>query len=95
MMELGNIEKWLGYLAFILISISFLMRSVNKLRLVNTIGSICFIVYGLAIQALPVVLANLFIACVNIYYLARRNVSSGCSDKKVKHSEMDDDQLQV
>jgi len=69
-----NFIEWLGYLASILVAISFLMRSMTRLRFVNTIGAICFVIYAVAIKALPVALINCFIVCINVYYLAKKDV---------------------
>ena len=71
-MENINLIECLGYIASILVAISFLMKSMNKLRLVNTVGAICFVIYAVAINAVPVALINFFIVCVNVYYLAKR-----------------------
>jgi hypothetical protein len=64
-----NIIEWLGYTASLLIAISLMMSSLVKLRLINTLGAICFTVYGFMIGAMPVALINLFIIFVNSYYL--------------------------
>ncbi|HWR44971.1 hypothetical protein [Sporomusa sp.] len=68
-----NLVEWLGYLASGLVAISFLMKSINKLRFINVVGAILFVIYGVAIQALPVVLVNLFVVGVNVYHLVRKN----------------------
>lgn len=75
-MENAAFIEWLGYTASILVAISFLMKSINKLRLINTVGAFCFVVYAIAIKAFPVALINLFIICVNIYYLTKKNAAS-------------------
>lgn len=77
MISKGNINliEWLGYFASVMVAISFLMKSVNKLRFVNILGAICFVIYSVAIKAWPVALINLFTICVNIYYLARKDVA--------------------
>jgi hypothetical protein len=67
----GTIVDCLGYVASILVAFSFVMKSMAKLRLVNTMGSICFIIYAVAIHAIPVALINCFAVCVNIYYLTK------------------------
>lgn len=74
-MEKNNLVECLGYLASVLVAISFLMKSINKLRFVNTLGAICFVVYAVAINAIPVALINLFIVCINVYYLTPKNTS--------------------
>ncbi|MDF2857623.1 MAG: hypothetical protein K0Q87_3474 [Neobacillus sp.] len=74
-MERINLVECLGYLASVLVAISFLMKSINKLRFVNMLGSICFAVYAIAIDAIPVALINLFTVCINVYYLTQKNTS--------------------
>lgn len=61
--------EFLGYVAMGLVSISFLMKDVFKLRLINTIGDICFVIYGALIESWPVAGLNFLLACVNIYYM--------------------------
>lgn len=72
-MENINLIECLGYVASVLVAISFLMKSMNKLRFVNMVGAICFVIYAVAINAIPVALINFFIVCVNIYYLTKKN----------------------
>lgn len=68
-----NLVEILGYFASGLVAVSFLMKSIVKLRKLNTLGAVCFVVYGIAIHALPVVFINLFIVGVNLYYLTRKS----------------------
>lgn len=70
---IGLIE-WFGYFASVMVAMSFLMKSINKLRLVNTLGAICFVIYSVVIKAWPVALINIFVICVNIYHLTRKDV---------------------
>lgn len=61
----------LGYVAMILVAGSFLLKDVVKLRLVNSLGAICFVVYGLLIGSVPVTGLNIFVVCVNGYYILK------------------------
>lgn len=72
-MESINFVEWLGYLASGTVAISFVMKSINKLRFINLVGAILFVIYGIKIHAMPVVLVNLFVVGVNIYYLVWKN----------------------
>ncbi|CVK19237.1 MULTISPECIES: YgjV family protein [Sporomusa] len=74
-MENIDFVECLGYFASLLVASSFLMKSINKLRLVNTAGAILFVIYAVTIKALPVALINLFIVCVNIYYLTKQHTA--------------------
>jgi|BioPla2DNA2_1021312.scaffolds.fasta_scaffold00101_24 hypothetical protein len=70
-MENMNLVDYLGYFASIMIAISFLMKSINKLRLVNIIGFTCFVIYSVIIRAWPVALINFFSICINGFYLSQ------------------------
>lgn len=59
----------LGYLASLFVAISLMMRSLTKLRVINLVGSLLFIAYGLVIGAYPVAVMNAFILLVNLYHL--------------------------
>jgi hypothetical protein len=59
----------LGYVATVLVAGSFLLSSVLHLRIVNSIGSSLYAVYGALIDSFPVVLLNIFITAVNVYQI--------------------------
>lgn len=61
----------IGYVSTLLVLVSFLMASVVKLRVINTIGSGIFVVYALLIRSYPTAILNLGIVCINIYFLIR------------------------
>ena len=63
------IYEWIGYAASFLVLVSLIMRSIKKLRLINLMGSLLFVIYGYLIGAYPVTVMNLGIVLVNIYYL--------------------------
>lgn len=64
-------QESLGYLASILVVISILMSSIIRLRWINLMGCIAFCIYGIVINAVPVVISNLIIVFINIYYLIK------------------------
>jgi hypothetical protein len=70
-MENMNLVDYLGYFASIMIAISFLMKSINKLRIVNIIGFTCFVIYSVIIRAWPVALINFFSICINGFYISQ------------------------
>ena len=63
-----------GYLASILIAISLTMTDMYKLRIINSIGCLMFVIYGLNVGAYPVALANTIIIIINIYNLYKLRV---------------------
>ena len=61
-----NIEI-LGTIASVIVLISFLMKSEKKIRLVNIIGAIIFVIYGIGINAFSVWFLNGSLCLVHIY----------------------------
>lgn len=61
----------LGYLASGLVAVSFLMKSMKKLRIINTVGAVFFVIYSVAIKAWPVAVINLFVVIINIYRISK------------------------
>ncbi|MBT8245467.1 MAG: uroporphyrinogen decarboxylase [Winogradskyella sp.] len=76
-MELFGITgtEYVGYLASFMVLLSFTMKDVKKLRLVNMLGCLLFIAYGFLMPSLriglPIIIANFAILVLNIYYLLR------------------------
>ncbi|MBA3986475.1 MAG: YgjV family protein [Flavobacteriales bacterium] len=65
-----TLTDFIGYLASLLLVISFLMRNITKLRIINSFGCAVFIIYGFMLEtSWPIIITNAFIVCVNIYYL--------------------------
>jgi hypothetical protein len=65
----STVIEIIGYLAPVALVISFFFKNMVKLRCINTVGCILFIIYGCFIQAYPVVVANAIITLTNLYYL--------------------------
>ena len=64
-----------GYLGSVLVLVSFLLTSVVKLRVVNTIGSVIFAIYALIIHSYPTAVMNFCLVAINLYYLWKMNHS--------------------
>ncbi|MDP3311809.1 MAG: uroporphyrinogen decarboxylase [Lutibacter sp.] len=71
MMFIGiSYTEWVGYTASLALIISFMMKNVNHLRIINSIGAILFVVYGIMLQiSWPIIITNGFILMLNMYYL--------------------------
>lgn len=67
-----SIIEYIGYGAMAFIGISFLMKDIRKLRLLNLIGAGLFIFYGILLMQPPIYLLNSFIVLVNLYYLFQK-----------------------
>jgi hypothetical protein len=67
-----SLTEWIGYLASLVLMISFLMKNINRLRIINSIGAILFIIYGVMLAiSWPIIITNAFILGVNIFYLTK------------------------
>lgn len=64
-----NITEIIGYTGSIIIALSMLMPSILRLRWMILTGNLVFIVYGAAINSIPVLTLNAFNAIVNIIFL--------------------------
>jgi hypothetical protein len=68
-----TITDTIGYLAMALLLISFLMKDVKKLRIVNSFGCAFFVAYGfLLVTSWPIIITNSAIISINLYYLILR-----------------------
>jgi 4-amino-4-deoxy-L-arabinose transferase-like glycosyltransferase len=62
-----------GYIGTVLILVSFLIENVYKLRLVNTIGAIFWLVYGIGIMAKPTIVVNLAVIIIHgIWFIKQK-----------------------
>ena len=59
-----------GYLAMLVLLISFLMKNIRRLRKLNTVACALFVVYGFMLAtSWPIIISNASIMGINIYYL--------------------------
>jgi len=70
-----NWQEYVGYLASILVVISFLVgNDLKKIRWINMIGCMVFVAYGISLYfkdgiGIPIIITNIFITIIQIYYL--------------------------
>jgi len=70
-----SLTDWVGYIAMFALLVSFMMKDVKKLRIINSIGCGLFVIYGYMLStSWPIVITNSAIICINFYYLfVRKN----------------------
>jgi hypothetical protein len=67
-----SVTEYIGYLASIVIMISFIMKNIITLRIINLIGGLLFIVYGILLSmSIPIIVTNTFVVGANFYYLVK------------------------
>ena len=65
-----SLTDWVGYLASVVVFISFLYKNVKKIRLINMVGAFLFVLYGFMLNtAYPVILFNGGLIILHIYHL--------------------------
>lgn len=65
-------NEWIGYAASVVLMISFLMKNIITLRIINSVGAIFFVIYGIMLAiSWPIIITNTFILGVNAFYLTK------------------------
>lgn len=67
-----SISEIIGYFASFLILVSFLMKDMKKLRIINLFGCGAFILYGIMKDASPIIITNSAIVLINLFYLLKK-----------------------
>lgn len=66
----NNVEV-LGLLATLLVVVSFLFQSVVLIRVVNMLGAVLFVAYGLLIHSPSVAIVNMVVIVVQVLQLVK------------------------
>ena len=62
---------FIGYAASAFVLLSFVMKKMILLRIINVIGCSLFVIYGVLLWSFPIILTNVAIVLVNTYFVAR------------------------
>lgn len=65
----------MAYFASIIVLISFTVKDVILLRLLNTIGCVLFVTYSIYHERYPLIFLNLMVIVVNLVYIYKPIVS--------------------
>jgi hypothetical protein len=70
--------QWIGYLGAALVVGSFLVsKNMRLLRIISLLGAVTFVAYGILLDFnLPVIIPNVSIACIHVYYLFIRDAEN-------------------
>lgn len=66
---------WIGWSATAVFLLSYRCSSQTRLRLTQAAAAALWVVYGLLIQAVPIIVANLLVAAVAVYTTRVRRAS--------------------
>ena len=78
-----NFIEFIGYAASLFVLISFIMKKMLYLRIINIAGCSLFIWYGAMLESMPIMLTNVAIVLVNVFYILKI-----VSEKKIESSEV-------
>ena len=76
-------DEWLGLIASFIVLVSFLMTNQIKTRIINMVGCIAFVVYGLLLPAYSTAFMNGAVFIVHVVFLTKHFVKL----RKEKNSE--------
>lgn len=66
---LSQIAPWFGYLASLLLALGLLVSNDIKFRWLNSGGCVAFIIYGVLLNAIPIILTNGILLAINLVWL--------------------------
>lgn len=66
----------LGYIATFMVGLSFMMKDMTTLRIVNSLGCLIWIWYGVAIDSMPVIITNVGIFGIHFSKLLKEKYIS-------------------
>ena len=69
-----EIASYFGYAASVFIVLSFILKDLKKVRIVNLVGCIFFVIYGVYSGMLwPIIIPNAVLSFIQIYYLVKKD----------------------
>lgn len=74
----------IGICATVFVLISFLMKDIKWVRIINIVGAVLFVVYGALIGALSTWLLNALLVIIHIAYLVRDEIKKR---KEIKNED--------
>ncbi len=65
-----NVTEIIGYVATVILVLSFLPRKIKYIRAINLVACIAFVLYGVLLgNKWPIILSNGIIVLIQLYYL--------------------------
>lgn len=81
-----NIVDIIGYIGMAIILYSFTVREMYKLRLINSIGCLFWIAYGIGIMAGPTILVNSCVLVIHSYWFYTNRKRRGLGGESIKEN---------
>jgi hypothetical protein len=61
----------IGIIATLFVLASFIVNDIKKVRLINIVGALLFVIYGYLINAFSTLLLNGLLILIHVYYLRK------------------------
>ena len=74
----------IGYVASSFVLISFLLKEIKWIRIVNIIGAVSFVIYGFLTKTYPTAFMNSALVLVHVYYLIKMHIDTKKKEKAGK-----------
>ena len=69
-----EITNFIGYGASFFVVLSFILKDIKKIRIVNLIGCILFVIYGVFSDYLwPIIIPNAILGFIQLYHLVKKD----------------------
>ena len=79
-------NEWLGLVASAIVLISFLTSNQIKTRIINMVGCIAFVIYGLLLPAYSTAIMNFALVIVHVVFLTKHFIKR----RKEKNTEKEE-----
>ena len=66
------VYELIGIAGTLFVLASFLMKDYRKTRIINIVGALLFVIYGIAIGAMSTWLLNGILVLIHIYFLTKK-----------------------
>lgn len=68
-----NWYELIGLAGTLFVLLSFLMKDLTKVRIINIVGALLFVIYGICINAWSTWILNAILIIIHIIYLVNKN----------------------
>lgn len=69
-----EIANYVGYAASFFVVLSFILKDLRKVRVVNLMGCILFVLYGVFSNMLwPIIIPNAILCFIQLYHLVKKD----------------------
>ena len=66
-----NWFETIGIVGTIFVLLSFLMKDLKKVRIINIVGAVLFVIYGVLMHAVSTWILNGILVAIHIFYLVK------------------------